>query len=81
MENIKIHLSSNEDIQNSFIERGYRQVSSYVFFQLMEDIGHSHVYSFPYQFECLFGLNNSFYFQDGIFDQARRLIMNDVENI
>ncbi|CAF3843708.1 unnamed protein product [Rotaria sp. Silwood1] len=30
MKRIKIHLSSNEDIQNSFIGRGYGQVGSYV---------------------------------------------------
>jgi hypothetical protein len=77
MESIKIHLASNEDIQNSFIGRGYGQVGSNVFYQPMENIGHCHVYSLPYQFERFFGLNNSFHFQDGIFDKVRRLIMND----
>ncbi|CAF1440389.1 unnamed protein product [Rotaria sordida] len=78
IEKKKIRLSSNEDIENSFIRRGYGQVSSYVFSQQMKNIGHCHVYSLPYQFEHFFGLNNSFHFQDGIFDKVRRLTMNDI---
>jgi hypothetical protein len=77
MENIKIDLSSTEDIQNSFIGRGYGQVRSYVSSHPTEDIGFCHVYSLPYQFECFFGLKNSFHFQDGIFHTVRRLIMSD----
>jgi hypothetical protein len=72
-----IHLSSNEDIQNSFIGREYGQVGSYVFYRTMDNIGYCHVYSLPYQFEHFFGLNNSFHFQHGIFDKVRRLTMND----
>ncbi|MCC7160105.1 MAG: hypothetical protein IT281_11320 [Ignavibacteria bacterium] len=77
MENIKIHLSSNEDIQNSFIGRGYGQVDSRVSYESMDDAGHCHVYSLPYTFERFFGLNNSFRFQDGIFDTVQCVIMND----
>ncbi len=79
---IEIHLSSNEDIQNSFIGRGYGQVGSYVCTQPSKSItycgGHCHIYSLPYQFEHFFGLNNSYHFQDGIFDKVRRLTMNDI---
>ncbi|CAF1588496.1 unnamed protein product [Rotaria sordida] len=49
MERIKIHLSSNEDIQNSFIGRGYGQVGSYVCTQPLKSMSHCtriHVYKF-----------------------------------
>ncbi|CAF1314598.1 unnamed protein product [Rotaria sordida] len=49
MERIKIHLSSNEDIQNSFIGRGYGQVDSYVCTQPLNSMSHCtriHVYKF-----------------------------------
>ncbi len=78
IENTKIPLQSNEDIQNSFIGRRYGQVGSYVFFKQMEEIGHCHIYSLPYQFEHFFGLSNSFHFQDVIYDKVRRLTMNDI---
>jgi hypothetical protein len=69
-ENIKIAFSSNEDIQNSFIGRRYGQVGSYVLSEPMRAIGRSHVYSLPYQFETFICLNNSFHFQDGVFDKV-----------
>ncbi|CAF3914460.1 unnamed protein product, partial [Rotaria sordida] len=78
IENTKIRLQSNEDIRNSFIGRRYGQVGSYVFFKQMEEIGHCHIYSLPYQFEHFFGLSNSFHFQDVIYDKVRRLTMNDI---
>ncbi|CAF4054585.1 unnamed protein product [Rotaria sp. Silwood2] len=84
MKRIKIHLSSNEDIQNSFIGRGYGQVGSYVCTLPLKTMnyckGHCHIYSLPYQFKHFFGLNNSYHFQDGIFDKVRRLTMNDIES-
>jgi hypothetical protein len=43
----------------------------------MKNKGYCHVYSLPYQFGLFFGLNNSFQFQDGIFDKVRRLLMID----
>jgi hypothetical protein len=74
---MKLHFSSNEYIQSSFIGRGYGQVSSYVYSDLMRNIGTCHIYSLPYQFESFFNLNNSFHFQDGIFDKVQRLTMID----
>jgi len=74
---MKIDLSSNEDIQSSFIGRGYGQVGSYVYYDSMETVGRCHVYSLPYQFENFFGLNNSYHFQDAIFDKVRCLAMHD----
>ncbi|CAF1354080.1 unnamed protein product [Adineta steineri] len=82
MERIKIHFSSNEDIQNSFTGREYGQVGSYVCTQPLKSMnhckGHCHIYSLPYQFKHFFGLNNSYHFQDGIFDKVRRLTMSDI---
>ena len=77
MEGNQIQLQSDEDIQNSFIERRYEQVGSYAFHHRMDNVAHCHVYSLPYQFEHFFNLNNSFHFQHGICDKVRRLTMND----
>jgi hypothetical protein len=57
---IIIDLQSNEDIQRSFIGKGYGQVGSYVHNRQERNIGMSHVYSRPYQFEYFLHLNNSF---------------------
>jgi hypothetical protein len=72
---IKINFSSNEEIQRSFIGRGYGQVGSYVYPEPMRSVGSSHVYSLPYQFKSFFRLNNSF--QGGMFDKVRYLMMSD----
>jgi len=73
--NIRIDLASNEDIQRSFIGKGYGQVGSYVYTIPMEDQGISHIYSLPFEFEEFLQLNNCF--QGGMFDKVRRLVMID----
>jgi len=74
---MKIDLPSNEDIQSSFIGRGYGQIGSYVYYEPTWAVGRCHIYSLPYQFENFFGLNNSYHFQDAIFDKVRCLAMHD----
>jgi len=56
-----IDLPSKEDIQRSFIGKGYGQVGSYVHYRQDNFVGISHVYSIPYQFEYFIFLNNSFH--------------------
>ncbi|CAF4096539.1 unnamed protein product [Rotaria sp. Silwood2] len=73
--NISINFPSNEDIQRSFIERGYQQVGSYVDSTVTEGEGRCHVYSLPYQFETFLHLNNSF--QGGMFNKVRHVTMTD----
>jgi hypothetical protein len=75
--NAKINLSSNEDIQRSFIGKKYGQVGSYVHTSSTGVEGGSHVYSLPYQFNYFLHLNNSF--QGGIFDKVVYLVMTDVD--
>jgi len=70
-----IDLPSNEDIQQSFIGKGYGQVGAYVHYRTEDNIGMSHVYSLPYQFEYFLHLNNSF--QGGMFDKVQYLLMTD----
>jgi hypothetical protein len=76
--NARIDLSSHEDIQRSFIGKGYGQVGSYFYTESMGIEGRSHVYSLPYQFECFIHLNN--FFQRGMFDKVLYLIMNDTRS-
>jgi hypothetical protein len=73
--NIKINLPSNDDIRNSFIKRGYRQVDSFADDKLMNNTGSCHVYSLPYQFNCFLFMKSSF--QGGRFDNVRWMIMYD----
>ncbi|CAF4569833.1 unnamed protein product, partial [Rotaria sp. Silwood2] len=58
--NIKIDFTSNEDIQRSFTDKIYGQVSSYVYFKPGRPVIKSHIYSLPYQFENFLPLNNSY---------------------
>jgi hypothetical protein len=74
--NARINLSSNEDIQRSFIGKKYDQVGSYVCTSSTGIEGRSHVYSLPYQFNYFLYLNNSF--QGGTFDKVVYLVMTDV---
>jgi hypothetical protein len=76
IDNIKFDLPSNEDIERSFIGRGYGKIGSYCQYNVIEKEGSCHVYSLPYQFSLFLNLNNSF--QGGMFDKVRRLIMNDL---
>ncbi|CAF1206246.1 unnamed protein product, partial [Rotaria sordida] len=73
--NMKINLSSNEDIQHSFIGKGCGEVGSCVHIRSEDNVGGSHVYSLPYKFEYFIHLNNSF--QGDIFDTVRYLTMTD----
>ncbi|CAF0853771.1 unnamed protein product [Rotaria sordida] len=73
--NTKINLSSNEDIQRSFIEREiYQQNASYIH-NLSRMESKCHIYSLPYQFEYLLEINNSF--PGGIFHTVRYLVVID----
>jgi hypothetical protein len=73
-ENIIFELQLNEDIQRSFIGRGYQQVASYVYTESVNTEGRCHIYSLPYEFEY-FNVDNSF--QGGMFDKVRYLTMDD----
>ena len=72
---IKIDLPSNDDIRNSFIKRGYRQVDSFADDKLLNNRGNCHVYSLPYQFNCFIFMKSSF--QGDRFEKVRRLVMFD----
>ncbi|CAF4044574.1 unnamed protein product [Rotaria sordida] len=74
---VRLKLQSNEDIQRSFIGRGYQQVASYIYIHpkpFLSD-GECHIYSLAYGFEYFVKLNNSF--QGGMFHKVRQLKMND----
>ena len=71
----EIILQSNEDVQNSFIRRGYEQVASYVHTNPMEIKRKCHIYSLPFDFDHFLELNTSF--QGGIFPKVRYLKMFD----
>jgi hypothetical protein len=69
--NARVELPSNEDIQHSFIGRGYQQVASYVHRKSSAWDGECHIYSLPYDFEYFANLDNSF--QGGMFHKVREL--------
>jgi len=73
--NIKVELPSNEDIQRSFLGKGYQPVASYVTTKPFALDGECRIYSLPYDFECYFDLDNSF--QGGMFHKVRQLRMAD----
>jgi hypothetical protein len=73
--NVRIALPSNEDIQRSFLGRGYQQVFSYVNTKSIECDGECHFYSLPYDFEYFYYVDNSF--QGGMFQKVRQLTMDD----
>jgi hypothetical protein len=73
-EDITFELQSNEDIQHSFIGRGYQQVASYVYTISMNTESKCSIYSLPYEYEY-FHLDNSF--QGGMFHKVRYLTMDD----
>jgi len=72
---IRIDLPSNNDIRNSFIERGYQQVDSFTDEKLTNNRGSCNVYSLPYKFDRFLYLTNSF--QRGRFDTVKSLVMFD----
>ena len=59
-EDIKFELQSNEEIQHSFIGRGYPLVASYVNSNPFALDGACYIYSLPYEFEYFVKLDNSF---------------------
>jgi hypothetical protein len=67
-ENIKFELQSNEEIQHSFIGRGYTLVASYVNSNPFALDGACYIYSLPYDFEY-FKVDNTF--QGGAFHKVR----------
>ncbi|CAF3888562.1 unnamed protein product [Rotaria sp. Silwood1] len=69
--NTRVELPSNEDIQHSFVGRGYQQVASYVHTKSSAWDGECHIYSLPYDFEYFVNLDN--YFQGGMFHKLREL--------
>jgi hypothetical protein len=71
-EDMKFELQSNEDIQQSFIGRGYPLVASYVNSNPFALDGACYIYSLPYDFEY-FKVDNSF--QGGAFHKVRQLTM------
>jgi hypothetical protein len=75
LNNIKVELPSNEDIQRSFLGKSYQPVSSYVNTKRYKWDGECHIYSLPYDFECYFDLDNSY--QGGMFHKVRQLKMSD----
>jgi hypothetical protein len=76
--NIRINLPSNNDIQYSFIRRGYQQIASYTHKESMERGSTCHIYSLPYQFENFYNMNC--HFQGDIFDKVRCVMMTDREH-
>jgi hypothetical protein len=78
---VGLKLPSNEDVQRSFIGRGYQQVASslHVHIEPESTEGNCHIYSLPYDFEYFHHLNDSF--QGGMFDKVRQLTMNDMHPI
>jgi hypothetical protein len=86
--NVGIGLSSDEDIQRSFLGRKYGPVGSHVetFSGESKSTIHRyslpykfncrcHIYSLPYQFKVVYYLSNSF--QGGMFDNVCILMMTD----
>jgi hypothetical protein len=63
---IEMNLPSNEDIQRSFIGKGFGQVGSSIQIRRKDNVGILHVYSLPYQFQYFLHLNNTF--QGDMFD-------------
>ena len=75
-ENADSQLPSNEDIEQSFFGKGYSQVISYVNRYSSRWVGECHFYSYPYDFEYYFDLNNTY--QSGMFHKVQQLTMNGV---
>jgi hypothetical protein len=74
-ETVTDELPTNEDIQRTFIGKGYQQVASYVYAGLDPCDSVCHVYTLPYDFEYFIDLDNSF--QGGMFKKVRQLKMWD----
>ncbi|CAF3171500.1 unnamed protein product, partial [Rotaria sp. Silwood2] len=71
-----IGFPSNDDIQHSFIQKGNRNVGSYIHNRLRIQTGQCHVFSLPYQFDTYL-LTRCNSFQGDIFDKVRSMKMFD----
>ncbi|UJR27137.1 hypothetical protein I4U23_008436 [Adineta vaga] len=72
---IKINLPSNDDIRNSFIERGFQSTDACADYRLVRNRGSCHVYSLPYLFNEFLFMGSCF--RGGQFNQVRMLTMTD----
>ncbi|CAF1131836.1 unnamed protein product [Rotaria sordida] len=75
---IKINLPSNNDIQQSFVKRGYQQIDSYTHKRSTINVSTCHIYSLPYQFDNFFNMNC--HFPGGIFEKVQCVVMTDKEH-
>ena len=74
--NVRMTLSSNEDIQRSFNDWKFGEViSHFEILSIADDYSRHHIYSMPYEFETFYYVSNTF--RGGIFNNVRRLIMID----
>ncbi|CAF1537253.1 unnamed protein product [Rotaria sordida] len=71
-----INLPSNNDIQHSFVKRGYQQIDSYTHKE-SEKGSTCHIYSLPYQFDCFYV---NCHFHGGIFDKVQCVMMGEIEH-
>jgi hypothetical protein len=74
-DDIEMNLPTNEDIERSFIGKGFGQVGSSLHIRRTNNVARLHVYSLPYQFQYFLHLNNSF--QGDMFDTVQYLTMED----
>ncbi|CAF1649810.1 unnamed protein product [Adineta ricciae] len=74
-QNVDIELSSNEQIQRSFVGKFDQQVFSYINSNSSKLTGVCRICSLPYDFRYFFNVNN--YFQGGRFEKVRQLRMKD----
>jgi hypothetical protein len=70
---VKIDFPSIDDIQNSFIKRGFQSVGTCADQRFIYHGGSCHVYSLPYLFREFLFMSNCF--QGGKFDKVRILMM------
>jgi hypothetical protein len=77
-EDIRINHSSNNDIQHSFVKRGYQQIDSYIHEESTERESTCHIYSLPYHFDSFYNMNCRF--QGGIFEKVRCVMMTEREH-
>lgn len=79
-ENVNTVLPSNEDIEHSFIDSKYGQVSANVEVISAETgYGRCHIYSLPYTFPLFDYVSNTF--SGGIFNKVQRLVMKDLNSL
>ena len=74
-DNVEMKLPSSNDIRNSFIELGYKDIDAFGDVDFVNRRAESHIYSLPYQFKKFDLMISAF--QGGKFDQVRVLYMYD----